>query len=73
MTPPTRVSLCHENLMILKNNVWLIFVIIETWWFSFSPRVNVFLGENGQVRTNLLEAMYLISQGDSFRYGDNEP
>lgn len=38
---------------------------------SFSPRVNVFLGENGQGKTNLLEAMYLISQGDSFRYGDN--
>lgn len=37
----------------------------------FSPRVNVFLGENGQGKTNLLEAMYLISQGDSFRYGDN--
>jgi DNA replication and repair protein RecF len=37
----------------------------------FSPRVNVFVGENGQGKTNLLEAMYLISQGDSFRYGDN--
>ncbi|UOF00395.1 DNA replication/repair protein RecF [Bdellovibrio reynosensis] len=39
--------------------------------FSFSPRVNVFLGENGQGKTNLLEALYLISQGDSFRYSDN--
>ncbi|ASD62078.1 DNA replication/repair protein RecF [Bdellovibrio bacteriovorus] len=38
---------------------------------SFSPRVNVFLGENGQGKTNLLEAMYMISQGDSFRYSDN--
>ncbi|KHD87251.1 MAG: DNA repair protein [Bdellovibrio sp. ArHS] len=37
----------------------------------FSPRVNVFVGENGQGKTNLLEAMYLISQGDSFRYSDN--
>ncbi len=37
----------------------------------FSPRVNVFLGENGQGKTNLLEALYLISQGDSFRYCDN--
>ena len=37
----------------------------------FSPRVNVFVGENGQGKTNLLEALYLISQGDSFRYGDN--
>ncbi len=38
----------------------------------FSPRVNVFLGDNGQGKTNLLEAMYLISQGDSFRFSNNE-
>ncbi|MEN0059136.1 MAG: DNA replication and repair protein RecF [Bdellovibrio sp.] len=38
---------------------------------SFSPRVNVFVGDNGQGKTNLLEALYLVSQGDSFRYGDN--
>lgn len=38
---------------------------------AFSPRVNVFLGENGQGKTNILEALYLISQGDSFRYADN--
>ncbi|WII73015.1 DNA replication and repair protein RecF [Bdellovibrio sp. 22V] len=37
----------------------------------FSPRVNVFLGENGQGKTNLLEALYLVSQGESFRYSDN--
>lgn len=39
---------------------------------SFSPRVNVFVGDNGQGKTNLLEALYLLTQGDSFRYGDNE-
>lgn len=39
---------------------------------SFSPRVNVFVGDNGQGKTNLLEALYLLSQGDSFRYGDNQ-
>ncbi|QDK43664.1 DNA replication and repair protein RecF [Bdellovibrio sp. ZAP7] len=38
---------------------------------KFSPRVNVFVGDNGQGKTNLLEAMYMISQGDSFRYSDN--
>ncbi|MGZ3768447.1 MAG: DNA replication/repair protein RecF [Bdellovibrio sp.] len=38
---------------------------------SFSPRVNVFVGENGQGKTNLLEALYLVSQGDSFRFTDN--
>lgn len=39
---------------------------------SFSPRVNVFVGDNGQGKTNLLEALYLVSQGKSFRYGDNQ-
>jgi DNA replication and repair protein RecF len=38
---------------------------------QFSPRLNVFLGENGQGKTNLLEALYLSSQGDTFRYADN--
>lgn len=38
---------------------------------SFSPRINVLLGENGQGKTNILEALNLITQGESFRYGDN--
>lgn len=38
---------------------------------SFSPRLNVFLGENGQGKTNILEALFLLSQGDTFRYADN--
>jgi len=36
-----------------------------------SPRVNIFIGKNGQGKTNLIEALYFISQGESFRYGDN--
>lgn len=38
---------------------------------SFSPRMNVFVGENGQGKTNIIEALYLVSQGSSFRYADN--
>lgn len=38
---------------------------------KFSPRINFFIGQNGQGKTNLLEALYLFSNGDSFRYGDN--
>ena len=34
---------------------------------SFSDRINLFLGANGQGKTNLLEAIYLISTGRSFR------
>ncbi len=34
---------------------------------SFSPRLNVIYGGNAQGKTNLLEAIYLISTGKSFR------
>ncbi len=34
---------------------------------SFRPSVNVIYGDNGQGKTNLLEAIYLISTGRSFR------
>jgi DNA replication and repair protein RecF len=37
---------------------------------SLRPGVNVLLGENGQGKTNLLEALFLISRGRSFRPGD---
>ncbi len=38
---------------------------------KFSPRINFLVGDNGQGKTNLLEALYLFSNGDSFRYGEN--
>lgn len=38
---------------------------------KFSKKVNIFLGKNGQGKTNLLEGLYLLTQGQSFRYGDN--
>jgi DNA replication and repair protein RecF len=39
---------------------------------SFGPNVNIFVGENGQGKTNILEALYILATGDSFRYADNE-
>ncbi len=33
----------------------------------FSPKLNVFIGDNAQGKTNLLEAIYLIATGRSFR------
>ena len=38
---------------------------------EFIPQVNIILGDNGQGKTNLIESLYLLSQGDSFRYADN--
>jgi len=34
---------------------------------SFSPQINVFWGNNGQGKTNLLEAIHMLSTGRSFR------
>jgi len=34
---------------------------------KFHPRLNVFIGDNAQGKTNLLEAIYLCSAGKSFR------
>jgi DNA replication and repair protein RecF len=39
---------------------------------EFSPKVNIFLGDNGQGKSNLLEALFVLTTGDSFRYADNE-
>ncbi len=39
---------------------------------EFSQQVNFFLGRNGQGKTNLLESLYLLIKGDSFRYSNNE-
>ncbi len=38
----------------------------------FQARVNLFLGDNGQGKTNLLEAIYLLTKGVSFRPGKTE-
>lgn len=45
---------------------------LEAVDISFSPRLNVLIGENGQGKTNILESLFLLTQGDSFKYSDNE-
>lgn len=39
---------------------------------SFSSGINIFFGDNGQGKSNLLEALCVLTTGQSFRYGDNE-
>src|SRR5689334_10695904 len=34
---------------------------------SFSPRTTILVGDNGQGKTNILEASYLLSYGKVFR------
>lgn len=39
---------------------------------QFADRLNIFIGDNGQGKSNLLEAIALLSLNESFRYADNE-
>ena len=38
---------------------------------QFSPGLNIFIGENGHGKTNILEAIYLLIEKESFRYSKN--
>lgn len=40
---------------------------IENIYYEPIDRLNIFIGENGQGKTNLLEAVYVLAQGSSFR------
>jgi DNA replication and repair protein RecF len=53
--------------MILKSLLLHNFRNYEHSSVSFHPRINTFCGGNGQGKTNLLEAIYLLSTGRSFR------
>ncbi len=44
---------------------------IEECSIELSPRLNIFIGDNGQGKTNFLESVHLLLQGESFRYGTN--
>ncbi len=41
---------------------------LDSLQIEFSDRLNIFVGQNGQGKTNLLEAIYFIIEGESFRY-----
>lgn len=40
--------------------------------FRLSPHVNIVVGQNGAGKTNLLEALYVLCRGKSFRVADAE-
>ena len=44
----------------------------KSFEIDFIPQVNIILGDNGQGKTNLVEALYVLTQGHSFRYTDNK-
>ena len=39
---------------------------------NFGKGVNIFFGENGQGKTNIIESIYFLTKGESFRPGTNE-
>ncbi len=41
---------------------------LDSLQIDFSDRLNVFIGENGQGKTNILEAIYFLIEGESFRH-----
>ena len=42
-------------------------------YLEFSPNINIFIGENGSGKTNILEAIYILSLTKSARFGtDND-
>ncbi|OGY24811.1 MAG: hypothetical protein A2Y57_01770 [Candidatus Woykebacteria bacterium RBG_13_40_7b] len=53
--------------MILKRLSIQNFRNIESLSLDFSPKINLFVGRNAQGKTNLLEALYLLTLTKSFR------
>lgn len=45
---------------------------LEQVGVSFNKNINIFIGDNGQGKTNLLESLYFCSKGISFRPGKIE-
>lgn len=54
------------NSLFLKN-----YRNIEECLIELLPKINIFIGDNGQGKTNFLESIHLLLNGDSFRYGAN--
>ncbi|MBC7421086.1 MAG: DNA replication and repair protein RecF [Bdellovibrio sp.] len=56
--------------MIIRSLFLSNFRNFEQLQVDFGDHVNIFLGDNGQGKTNLLEAIYLLIDGESFRYSN---
>ncbi len=58
--------------MIVEQAQIINFKNLQEIQIEFSPKLNLILGQNGQGKTNLLEALYISLTGSAFRQGDNE-
>ena len=53
--------------MQLKNLKLLNFRNYDNLYLEFNPNINLFIGKNGQGKTNIVESVYMMSFSKSFR------
>ncbi len=58
--------------MIIKSLALSNFRNFDSADIIFNDRLNIIIGNNGQGKTNIIEAIYLLTEGESFRYSKNE-
>lgn len=58
--------------MLINSLAAVNFRNFESAQIQFNPRLNIIIGDNGQGKTNIIEALYLLIEGESFRYSKNE-
>lgn len=58
--------------MIIKSLSVTNFRNFDSIEIEFNDRLNIIIGENGQGKTNIIEAIYLLTERESFRYSRNE-
>ena len=63
---------CLNFMAILNRMKLLNFRNISKIQLDFGRGINIFVGENGQGKTNIIESIYFLTKGQSFRPGKNE-
>lgn len=58
--------------MIIKKLSLKNFRNFDSAEINFNERLNIIIGDNGQGKTNIIEAINLLMEGESFRYSKNE-
>lgn len=58
--------------MVIKSLSLINFRNFTATDIQFNDRLNIIIGDNGQGKTNVIEAIHLLTEGESFRYSKNE-
>lgn len=57
--------------MLFKNLIIKNFRNLVEVNLQFSNQLNIFIGQNGQGKTNIVESLFLLARGESFRFSSN--